>query len=236
MEDTSYHAGHRQRVRARFDATGDLQGWSDADVLELLLFSCIPRADTKALAHRLIDAFGSLHGVLDAPRGALLSVPGVGEAVASFLKLMPAVTRRYLDSFSADAVLSSPADCAAFFRPRMTALRTETLLLAGLDPAGRVTKCTVLAAGRVDRASLDARLAVTELLGCGADAAVLCHNHPDGVCAPSREDVALTRRLAGALALVDVRLVEHVIFAGDDWFAFSSAEKTRAALTPPDDF
>ena len=232
MEDTAYRAGHRGRVRERFDATGDLRGWSDADVLELLLFSCVPRRDTKALAHRLLDAFGSLHGVLDAPRSALLAVPGVGEAAASFLKLMPAVTRRYLESFESDAVLASPEACEAFFRPRMAGLATETLMMAGLDAAGRVTKCTTLSAGRVDRALVDVRLAVTELLNCGATAAVLCHNHPGGVAAPSREDACLTQMLADAFAPVDVRLAEHLILAGDDWFAFSRHEKTRGLLLP----
>ena len=90
----SIHAGHRSRVKTEFLARG-LEGWPDHRVLELLLFYAIPQGDVNALAHELIDRFGSLAGVLDASADELQKVPGVGEHTAVLLRLIPALGGRY---------------------------------------------------------------------------------------------------------------------------------------------
>lgn len=88
------HAGHRQRMKTEFLTRG-LEGWPDHRVLELLLFYAIPQGDVNAIAHDLIDRFGSLAGVLDASVDELTKVLGVGEHTALLLRLIPALGRRY---------------------------------------------------------------------------------------------------------------------------------------------
>lgn len=90
QENKNIHEGHRKRLRQRFDQVG-LDGFSEHEILELILFQVIPRRDTNPLAHELINHFGNLAEVLDASKDELMQVPGVGEAVASFLCLFSAV-------------------------------------------------------------------------------------------------------------------------------------------------
>ena len=86
QENKNIHEGHRKRLRQRFDQVG-LDGFSEHEILELILFQVIPRRDTNPLAHELINHFGNLAEVLDASKDELMQVPGVGEAVASVLCL-----------------------------------------------------------------------------------------------------------------------------------------------------
>ena len=87
------HDGHRERMKKRFLEHG-LDNFDDVNALELLLFYALPRKDTNALAHALLDRFGSLAGVLDASAADLLSVDGVGESIAGLLRLIPERSRR----------------------------------------------------------------------------------------------------------------------------------------------
>ncbi len=87
------HAGHRSRMRKRFLATG-LEGFQDHEVLEFLLYYAIPRRDVNETAHLLLNRFGTLSAVLDAPAEALCTVPGVGPGTAHFLNLIPQITEQ----------------------------------------------------------------------------------------------------------------------------------------------
>ena len=107
------HSGHRQRVKTEFLARG-VEGWSDHRILELLLFYAIPQGDVNELAHRLVDNFGSLAGVLDASAEELKKVPGVGEHTAVLLKLVPALGGRYQEQRGAPGqIIHSPEEAAA---------------------------------------------------------------------------------------------------------------------------
>ena len=100
-EKPSIHRGHRERVKQEF-LKGGLEAFSDVRALELLLFYALPQGDVNPLAHRLLDTFGSLAGVLDAGMEDLKNVPGIGEHAAILLKLVPAVTAKYLASRTSD--------------------------------------------------------------------------------------------------------------------------------------
>ena len=88
------HRDHRSRMKARFAAQG-LDGLNDHEALELLLYFAVPRVDTNPIAHRLLDTFGSLHGVIDASHEALKRVQGIGENAATLLVLLREMMRRY---------------------------------------------------------------------------------------------------------------------------------------------
>ncbi|MEG2852596.1 MAG: UPF0758 domain-containing protein, partial [Hydrogenoanaerobacterium sp.] len=90
------HAGHRKRLRERFIKNG-LDNFEKHNVLELLLFNSVPRQDTNELAHRLMEEFGSLSGVFDAPVEELMKLDGIGENSAVLIKLIPAISKVYLD-------------------------------------------------------------------------------------------------------------------------------------------
>lgn len=151
------HAGHRSRMRHRFLTTG-LDGFQDHEVLEFLLYYAIPRRDVNETAHLLLDRFGSLPGVLDAPEGELCQVPGVGPSTAHFLNLIPRLmTQMARQAQQAEAFhLETPQDAADFLARRLRIPLTEGQVLLVLTD--RVY--TVLAVHRYD--SFD-RLDILEL-------------------------------------------------------------------------
>ena len=101
------HDGHRRRMRERFRREG-LDGFADHEVLELVLFDCIPNGNVNPLAHELLDTFGSLHGVLEARMDQLLAVKGVGERTAAHLATLLPLFRRYQQSVCAGSKRLSP--------------------------------------------------------------------------------------------------------------------------------
>lgn len=213
----SIHAGHRQRVKERFQKEG-LDHFSDIQVLELLLFYAIPRQDTNPIAHALLEHFGSLPQVLEAPVEELERVPGVGHNAALLLSLAPAVGRYYMVSRSQQAtILNTIQACGDYLKSVFIGRRTEVVYLLCLDAKCKVLCCREVAEGSVNSANVPIRRIVEMALAANATSVVLAHNHPSGIAVPSKEDVATSRRVAAALSTVDITFVDHIIVADDDY-------------------
>ena len=108
-EQSAIHQGHRKRLKERFLAEG-LENFNEVNVLELMLFYCVQRQDTNPLAHRLLDHFGKLSAVLDAPMEELMKVSGVTEHIATYLTMINEVQRFYLKNRSADTKILTTMD------------------------------------------------------------------------------------------------------------------------------
>ncbi|MBF0165213.1 MAG: DNA repair protein RadC [Magnetococcales bacterium] len=210
------HHGHRQRMRRRFLEEG-LEGFEDHQVLELLLFNVLPRQDTNAMAHLLLRRFGGLSAALEADPADLASIPGMGDVAAAFLTLIPPLTRRYLiDREARDKpALNDPAKAAAYVRA-LTAGRTEEVFyVLCLDQRARLLFPALLSRGTVNEAHVHPRQVVEAALRHKAVEVILAHNHPSGTITPSAADRHLTRILINALIPIGIRLVDHLITAGD---------------------
>ena len=217
------HKGHRDRLRQRMLDEG-LDHFEDHRVLELLLFYAVPRRDTNELAHRLINTFGSLSGVLDAPYEELLKVPGVGPAAAALLKMMPQLARVYLcDQASGKTVLDTTAKLGDFLRSRFVGRKNETVFLLCLDNTCKLLSCKVLSEGSLEQAPVIPRRVAEEAVRTGASAVVLAHNHPKGFALPSAQDVTMTRSLFLALRGVGIRLADHIVVSRDDFYSMADA-------------
>lgn len=218
----SVHDGHRQRMIQRFLHEG-LDGFEEHQVLEMLLFYSIPRRDTNETAHQLIEAFGSLSGVLDAPYQELLNVPGVGANTAAMLKLLPALTRVYQSASVKDIRINSSAAAGEYLLPRFIGRRDEAVFLVCLDVKGQVLSCNLLHEGSVNSAEVNIRKIMSAVLKYNAANVILAHNHPGGVALPSDEDLATTQKIKKALAPMDVALVDHIIVAGGDYVSLADS-------------
>ena len=185
------HDGHRQRKRERFLKQG-ADGLADHEVLELLLYYAIPRRDTNETAHRLLQKFGTLQNVFNAPAEELSRVEGMGEGAALFLTLLPAVYRRTMRSTGPEKVLNSVEKCGRYFLSLLAQERQETLYQLCLDAKGKLLTCKKLSQGSADCTALSVRQVVENALLSGASAVVLAHNHPSGVALPSENDRAVT--------------------------------------------
>ncbi len=210
------HEGHRARVRERFINEG-LEHFEGHQVLELLLFYVVKRADTNELAHRMIDAFGSLSAVLDAPAEELAKFPYMTENAVTMLKLMPELAAYYRnDKLKSICTLNSYNELFSHVRAMFMAIRCETVMLILMDSNARILKTEKLFEGSVNMTQITARLIATHALRHGAVMAVLAHNHPDGNSRPSKEDIAATLHLKRLLDGIGINLTEHLVVGRED--------------------
>lgn len=215
------HEGHRERLKKRFLEHG-LESFEDYSVLELLLFYALPRSDVNPIAHALINKFGSLAAVFDAPVEELTHVPGIGINAAEYIKLIPQVSRRYLISrASFDNILDSTKKAGEYLLPRFYAERDEIVYLVCLDAKCKVINCKLLFRGSVNSAGVSIRKIVENALVYNSTSVIIAHNHTSGIAVPSEEDMITTRRIQEALKAVDITLSNHIVVADDDFVSMA---------------
>lgn len=211
------HEGHRHRLKERFRKEG-LDGFTDVQILELLLFFCIPRRDTNPIAHELLARFGSLHQVLDAPLHELEKVEGIGQQASTLISLTRQMARSYsVSQASVGKILNTTAKCGEYVKPFFLGKREETIYLLCLDAKCKVLGCSEVGRGSVNSAGLSVRKIVETALAFNATSVVLAHNHPSGLAIPSNEDVATTLRVSVALYAVGIFLADHIVVSEDDF-------------------
>ena len=216
------HDGHRQRMRARFREEG-LEGFAHHEVLELLLFYGRARGDVNPLAHGLLDAFGSIKGVLEASPEQLMTVPGVGEETATLISLMVPMFRRYQAATREEMKrIDNMRDVKAYCLSLLSGWRLERFYMLCLNASHRVVGQRLIASGSLAEVATYPRLIIETALNYNAHSVILCHNHPGGTLRPSRDDLMTTHKLQSLLDGLDILLIDHVIVAGGD--AYSMAE------------
>lgn len=217
------HDGHRERLRDRFAEHG-LDNFNDVNVLELLLFYVRQRCDTNVIAHALLDRFGSLSAVFEAPIVELMNVKGVGQETARILHLIPQVSRRYMISKGQiGKTLSTTKAAGEYMVPLFMYEKDELVYMACLDSACTVLACKMLGKGMPNSTEISIRQIVEMAINYNASNVIIAHNHPNGMAIPSRDDEHTTRQIYTALALVGVRLSDHLIIAGDDYISLADS-------------
>ena len=210
------HDGHRSRMKQEF-LQGGLTHFSEPRALELLLFYSRMQGDVNPTAHALLDAFGSLAGVLDADPQELMSVPGVGENTAVLLKLIPALAAKYLASrTSAETIIRNSGDLRDLFAPYFFGARNELSFLACFDSKLKLLGVRKISEGGPNETNIGPRQIATAALSYNASAVVLAHNYPSGLASPSDDDISTTRYLFQVLRGLGIVLYDHVILADDD--------------------
>ncbi len=214
----SIHAGHRQRTKEHFLRYGGEQ-LEDHQLLELVLFYALPQGDVNPLAHRLINRFGSLRGVLDADPEELKQIAGVSSHTAVLLRLFPEVAARYQQAgaISSATVIRNADDAAEIFRSCFVGARVEKVYMISTDAKSKLLACDLIAQGASDAVLMDSRKVVRTALSRNAWQVFLAHCHISGVAAPSEADRQATSRIQQALSLLGVRLTDHLIFADGDY-------------------
>ena len=224
------HAYHRERMRRQFREHG-LDSFADVNVLEFLLFYAIPRKDTNAIAHRLLDAFGSLSGVFDASVEDLMRIGNLTENAAVLIKLTTEAARRHqICRMSMNNILSTTQECGDFLASYFFGATEEMVYLLALDAKCKVLGCTKLFSGSVNSANLSVRKVVEYAIQTRATSVVLAHNHPSGIATPSQEDIHTTEEVAAALEPIGVLLADHIIVADDDYVSMRDSDMLRQVI------
>ncbi len=226
------HAGHRQRMRDKFLAEGSFDSFAPHQILEMMLYYSSPRGDTNELAHDLIDRFGSIKEVLDAPYDALTSVNGVGQQTAVLIKLAQSLVKNYNFYETANIrYVKNTEDAANYLKSVFYNKDTENVVMLCINHAGRLIKTAVISNGSIDSTSIDLRKLIFEALSSRATRIVLAHNHPGGMCVPSKADLDATKAVAKALANLKITFADHIIVTDDGrYFSFSQTPSTRELL------
>ena len=185
---------------------------SDAELLAIFLRTGVAGCSAVDLARRLLAEFGSLRALLEADLESFCGHLGLGVAKFVQLQAVLEIARRHLaEQLSRDSALESPQAVRDFLKARLRHEPHEVFACLFMDNRHRVLSFEVLFHGSIDSASVYPRQIVKRALAHNAAALILTHNHPSGIAEPSQSDRLLTRRIVDALALIDVRVLDHFI-------------------------
>ncbi len=197
---------------------------SDAELLAIFLRTGTRGKTAVDLARELLTDFNGLRHLLAAERQDFCARHGLG--IASFVQLQAVLemARRHLmETLQRDTVLNSPAEVRHYLKARLRDYRREVFVCLFLDTQHRVICCEELFQGTLDASSVYPREVVQRALALNAAALIFAHNHPSGIAEPSQADQRITTRLCEALALVDIRVLDHMIVG--DGAVLSMAER-----------
>ena len=195
---------------------------SDAELLGVLIGSGVRGHSAVELARTLIGEFGSLRELMNAERARLTRQRGIGPARYAVLKAALELARRHFrEALRAGPALAAPEATRAFLLAQLRDRPYEVFCCLYLDNRHRLIAFEELFRGTIDRAGVHPREVLRQTLTHNAAAVIFAHNHPSGVLEPSQADELITRRLKEALALVDVRVLDHFIIGEGMCFSFS---------------
>lgn len=222
------HDGHRKRVKQEFLKNGFNESTPPHKILEMLLFYSIPRKDTNEIAHELINRFGSVSGVFEAPIEELTKVNGVSLHTASLLKLMLPIIRCYINEKGAKKISYSNIDeVCNYLVQQYIGYNKEVFSIISFGGNGRMLGFDKLSEGNVSEVNISVREVIETVLKRNAVCVIMAHNHPNGLALPSNEDIAVTRNIHSALSHINVKLIDHIIIGDDDYVSMEQSQWYR---------
>lgn len=235
MPDTTksnLHAGHRERMRARFMREGS-DSFDSHQLLEMYLFPALPRRDTNEIAHRLIERFGSLEEVFLADYRDLVLVEGISDKTATMITLTAAlISRMAKERYHPPKKYDHFEDIVRYLRSMYTGITVEHVYLLLFDNGMKMLGCELLDRGTVNQANINARKIIEHAIKRNASSVLLAHNHPGGVAIPSAEDIATTNFLYNTLLPMGVTLIDHVIVGKDTIMPVLNRQKGNLRPSP----
>ena len=198
---------------------------TDAELLSLLLDEGSATLSAPELAERLLAGCGSLSALGSTDIARLRMTEGVGLKRAVRIAAAAEFGRRFMNAQAEEIEsISASDDVVRIFRPVFDGMKYEECWVLYLTNSNRIIERQRLSHGGVQGTVVDRRLVAKRALELLATQVVMIHNHPSGDAHPSVEDKALTQRIGEALSLFDIRLLDHIIIAGKEWFSFRQAE------------
>ncbi len=220
-DDTPHYIGHRQRLRQRIIVSAE--NLADYELLEMILFSVIPRKDVKPLAKELLTRFGSLADLINTDKEKLLNIKGTNENLYINFIIMRELTNRILKQKVINQnVISSWSVLIDYLKVTMGNMKTEQFRILFLNKKNVLIADEVLSQGTIDQATIYPREIIKRALFNEAGAIILVHNHPSGVSKPSNTDIKLTHKIVETCANVNISVHDHVIIAANEYFSFKS--------------
>lgn len=203
-----------ERPRERLLDRG-AESLSDSELLAIFLRIGVKGKSAVDLARDLLKEFGSLRELMAADLAAFCQIKGLGQAKFVQLQACLEMARRFLhESLQREGPLTNPNDAKKFLLMRMRDYTKEDFACLYLDTKNRVIQFEELFTGTLHTAEVHPREVVKQALKYNAHAIILAHNHPSGVAEPSQADIELTLILRDALALIDIKILDHLVVGG----------------------
>lgn len=211
----------QERPRERLLHLGS-KALTTAELLALLIGHGTSGLSVTTIAHTLLERFPSLTDLAARDIAELRSIKGMGAAKAATLcAALELAQRLQAEPFAGRPVVSTPAILAGLMRPRLRHQRTESFHVVLLNTANQVIRDVAVSHGSLNACLIHPREVFRIAIAENAAAVILVHNHPSGNTEPSREDLTTTRQLVDAGRIVDIRVLDHVIIAGEAYTSFA---------------
>lgn len=221
IDDNPHYIGHRQRLRQRIVVSSE--NLADYELLELILFTVIPRRDVKPLAKELLAKFGSLVALINADKEKLLTVKGTTDKLHINFVIMRELMHRILkQKIINQNIISSWSILIDYLKVTMGSIKLEQFRVLFLNKKNALIADEVLSQGTIDQAAIYPREIIKRALFNEASAIILVHNHPSGVSKPSDIDIELTNKIVETCASVNISVHDHVIITASEYFSFKS--------------
>lgn len=214
--------GHRKRLREKFIESG-LAGFADYEIVELLLTLGSPRRDCKKQAKEAIKKFKTLRGVMEASAAELQQIDGIGPHNAFGIKLVQEVAGKFLKERLIDRpIYRSSQEVFDYLYHSMRGLKKEAFKVIYLNSQNQIIDAANLFEGTINTSAISSREVIEGALKHGAVSLVFAHNHPSGAPEPSQGDREVTKDLVYAAAIMQIKVLDHVIIGDNRYFSFAA--------------
>lgn len=212
-----------ERPRERLLARG-AHALTDAELLAILLRIGVSGKSAIEVGRELLNRFGSIKGMMEAPLDAWQEIKGLGNAkVAQLHAALELGRRAFLPDSQKKQIIKSTRQAADYFTFRLRGLAEEHFRAAYLNRQGRMLEDALLAEGTVDTVRPHVRMIISRALQANASALIAAHNHPSGVAEPSESDKILTRDLIAACHPIGIKVLDHLIVSDAGCFSFADS-------------
>ena len=217
--DNNY--GHRERLRKRFLAT-KLDGFSEHEILELLLSFTIVRRDCKSISKEILLKYNSLYNFISQSEYTMLSEKYISERSIVLLKLIFELVEKelYKNTFSKTITISDNYKLLEYLKFSLSYKSKEIFKIIFLNTQNELLKDENLFFGTIDRSSIYIREIIEKVLAYNAKSIILVHNHPSGSLKPSKADFIVTNKIKEVLEVMDVKILDHIIISKNGYFSF----------------
>ena len=216
--------GHRQRLFAKY-SRGGIRSLCEEEIIELLLFLAIPRKDTRPIAAALIEKFGNLVGVLEAPRKEFENIDGIGEHASLILSFINDLLFYYRkDKRKYFKKQTYTDDIGEYLADTYGNETVEYVFAIYIDDKNRYRACDVLSTGQPFSAQLDFVYIEKRARQHGVKRVIIAHNHPSGLAIPSHSDIVATQIARSYLESMGIELIDHIIFERDDFISLAESD------------
>lgn len=220
------HNEHRDRVRKDLLNHGFDDETPLHKIVEMLLFYSIPRIDTNEIAHELVNRFGTLSKILSAPESELLKIKGVGPNTVAFFKLISVVSRRNIrEKFSRVKKFGSLDEIGDYLLMEYFGFTEETFAVTTFNGRGEKIGFDIIGYGDIESVGVSIRKILETVINRKATAIIISHNHPNASAMPSAEDIRVTENINDALSKVNVKLLDHIIVAENDYVSLAQSRQ-----------